>query len=185
MGFKSPRLLIEAIHVQIDEQRQMLMSVGDDVPFVSANSDLQEGLNELRKLVDELQAFVDRPSIDDVLKLTPGDYVATMKPLVAKYHRQLMSVDKLAPALCEDLQASATVLILMGIADDGKMKTFVRTAHDPNRPEIALAVETLLAAVDISTQQILAEGVGEAEKQLGIEAPPPESEQLVTDLPDE
>ena len=167
MGYKSPRLLAEAIHKEMEELRKLMMSATPGAVTDDGQTAI-ETLNILRGMFDELAAFSERPSIDDVLKLSPGDYVATMKPLVAKYHRQLMAVDKLAPALCEDLQASAAVVIVMGVADDGKMKTFVRTAHDPNRPEIALAVETLLAAIDTGTQQILAEGVDEAEKQLKI-----------------
>jgi hypothetical protein len=166
MSYKSPRLLVEAIHTKIDEQRQMLMSVGDDTPFVAVNSDLQEGLNDLRKLFDELAAMADRPSIDDVTKLAPGDYVATMKPLVRTYHQQLMTVDKLAPALCEDLKANAVVLILVG---DGN--TVVRTAHDPAKDEVALVVETLLAAIDAGTKQIVDEGAAAAEKQLSLGGP--------------
>lgn len=175
MSFKSPRLLVDAIHKEMDELRKLLMShEPGDYKVTSADlSSAQITVNDLSKLFDELAAMADRPSIDDVLKLSPGDYVATMKPLVAKYHRQLMTVDILAPALCEDLQATGCILILIG---DGK--TVVRTAHDPNRPEVALAVEALLAAIDTGTAQVLTDGAAEAEKQLGL------GEQLVSDMPE-
>lgn len=171
MSYKSPRLLVEAIHKEMDELRKLLMSEITPQKVTDDGQTAIETLNVLRGMFDELRVFSDRPTIDDVLKLTPGDYVATMKPLVANYHRQLMMVDKLAPALCEDLQASAVVMILIGVADDGKTKTFVRTAHDPAKSEVQLAVDVLLAAIDAGTKQVVEDGTAEAEKQLGIEPP--------------
>jgi hypothetical protein len=159
VSYKSVRLLVEAINSQTDTLRKQLMVMPPDVKC----SETIDGLNDLRKLVDELAEKADRPSIDDVTKLTPGDYVATMKPLVGNYHRQLMMVDKLAPCLCEDLQASGVVLMLIG---DGK--TVIRTATDPNRPEVQLAVEIILASLDDGMRKVTEEGVQEAEKQLGI-----------------
>jgi hypothetical protein len=89
-----------------------------------------------------------------------------MKPLVGNYHRQLMVADKLAPCLCEDLQATGCILMLIG---DGK--TIVRTAVDPNRPEVQLAVEAILQTLDGGIQQVMTEGVTEAEKQFGTVVP--------------
>jgi hypothetical protein len=159
MAFKSVRLLNEAIHNEIGKLR---LNIGAIEPS-SHVSAAQDALVELRKLFDELAAMAERPSIEDVTKLSPGDYVATMKPLVGKYHRQLMVVDRLAACLCEDLQATGCILMLVG---DGK--TIVRTAADPNRPEVQLAVETILASLDSGTKQVVTESVAEAEKQLGI-----------------
>jgi hypothetical protein len=127
---------------------------------------IYEAMGELRELFDELGAMADRPTIEDVTKQSPGDYVATMKPLVRNYHRQLMIADKLAPCLCEDLQATGCVLMLIG---DGK--TIVRTAADPNRPEVQLAVEAILATLDGGIKEVMTEGVTEVEKQLGIGTP--------------
>ncbi len=78
-----------------------------------------------------------------------------------------MVADKLTACLCEDLQATGCILMLIG---DGK--TIVRTAADPNRPEVQLAVEAILQTLDGGIKQVVTEGVTEAEKQLGITAPP-------------
>lgn len=159
MAYKSVRLLVDAIHNEMANLKKFMMQ---EVASPSLDQ-AQDTWIELRKLFDELGAKADRPTIDDITKLAPGDYVATMKPLVGSYHRQLMVADKLAPCLCEDLQAVGCILILVG---DGK--TIVRTAVDPNRPEIQLAVEAILESLDSGTKQVVTEGVAEAEKQLGI-----------------
>lgn len=171
MAFKSVRLLNDAIHKEMDELRKKLMAMPPDADARDAACGVAlEALNDLRKLFDELAAKADRPTIEDVTKQSPGDYVATMKPLVGQYHRQLMVVDRLAACLCEDLQASGCILMLIG---DGK--TVVRTAVDPNAPEeIQLAVEAVLATLDGGIQQVVTEGVAEAEKQLGIDQAPDE-----------
>ncbi len=168
MAYKSVRLLQEAINNKVDETRKQLMSLQPQFDNDSITTgDVQENLNELRKLFDELCALADRPTIEDVTKQTPGDYVATMKPLVGNYHRQLMVVDRLAACLCEDLQASGVILMLIG---DGK--TVVRTAVDPAREEVQLAVEIILQSLDEGMKKVAEEGVEAAEEQLGITAPP-------------
>jgi len=158
--FKSVRLLVESIHKEMDTLRKAVMNC--ELPGEKSVG-IYEAMGELRELFDELGAMADRPTIEDVTMQSPGDYVATMKPLVRNYHRQLMVADKLAPCLCEDLQATGCILMLIG---DGK--TVVRTAADPNRPEVQLAVEAILASLDQGTKQVMTEGVAEAEKQLGI-----------------
>ena len=163
--YKSTRLLVEAVHKEMEALRKLLMSTTPGDVTDDGQSAI-ETLNIIRSLFGELAAKADRPTIEDVVKLSPVDYVATMKPLVGNFHRQLMVADRLAPCLCEDLQAAACVLILIG--DD---KTIVRTAHDPNRPEIQLAVETLIESIDTTFNQVVKEGVAAAEKQLGIEVP--------------
>lgn len=167
MAYKSVRLLVEAIHSEMEGLRMNLMSAGptDDIALVTGAA--QGQLIELRKLFDELAAKADRPTIEDVTKQTPGDYVATMKPLVGNYHRQLMTVDRLAACLCEDLQASGVILMLIG---DGK--TVVRTAVDPRREEVQLAVEIILKSLDEGMKNVAEEGVAAAEEQLGITPPP-------------
>lgn len=154
--YKSTMLLVEAIHAGMDKMRKHLMvnlseSTMSDVAI--ANGDAIDTLNELRTLFDELAAVADRPALADVVKLSPADYVASMKPLVAHYHRLLAQNDKLAPALCEDLSAAAAVLILIG--DD---KTRIHTAHDPEHAQVALVVDTLLAAIDTATKQVVEAG---------------------------
>ena len=166
MSYKSARLLIEAINGEMDNLRKTAMAVDG-----THESDIFEVMGTLRSLFDELAVKADRPSIDDVMKLPPGDYVATMKPLVGNYHRQLMTADNLTACLCEDLQATGCILMLIG---DGK--TIVRTAADPNRPEVQLAVEAILATLDGGIKQVMTEGVAEAEKQLGIVVPESELE---------
>jgi len=161
MSYKTPRLLAEAIHKEMEELRKLLMSETTPQKVTDAGQTAIETLNVLRKLFDELAVMSERPTIDDVLKLSPGEYVATMKPLVARFHRQLMTIDLLAPALCEDLQATACVLILVG---DGN--TLVRTAHDPKREEVALVVETLLAAVDDGLKRIASDAAEAAGQML-------------------
>jgi len=166
MAYKSVRLLVEAIHGEMEGLRMGLMSAGptDDMSLVTGAA--QGQLIELRKLFDELAAFADRPTIAEVMNQPPSDYVATMKPLVRRYHQQLMTVDKLAPCLCEDLQATGVILMLIG---DGK--TVVRTAVDPAREEVQLAVEIILKSLDEGMAQVANEGVAAAEEQLGITAP--------------
>lgn len=154
--FKSVRLLVESIHKEMDELRKSVMNC--ELPGEKSVG-IYSAMGELRELFDELGAMADRPTIEDVTKQSAGDYVATMKPLVRKYHQQLMTVDKLAPCLCEDLQATGCVLMLIG---DGK--TIVRTAVDPNRPEVQLAVEAILQTLDGGIQQVMTEGVTEIEK---------------------
>lgn len=168
MSYKSVRLLTEAIHSKFDEVRKAAMRVipqpGDSVNAVAEE---HERLKELRQLIDELSAKADRPTIDDVVKLSPADYVATMKPLVGQYHRLLMANgDLLASCLCEDLQTIGIAVLLIG-----DQKTSVRTAYDPNHPEAAIAIEALIQTIDKGMLQVMTEGVAEAEKQLGIEVP--------------
>lgn len=141
VNYKSTRLLVEATNKAMDAVRKAAMG-NIALPW--------DHLNELRDLVAELAKKADRTALEDVPGLPPADYVATMKPLVATFHRQLMVVDKLAPCLCEDLQSAACVLILVG---DGR--TVVRAAHDPSRPEMALAVEAIIDSLDSGTKQIV------------------------------
>lgn len=148
MNYKSTRLLVETIHREMEVVRKILM-VQNSEPTTSAI----ETMNELRVLVEQLAVKADKQSLDDLADLTPGGYVAAMKPLVANYHRQLMVADRLVPCLCEDLQAVGCVVVLIG---DGK--TVVRTAHDPNRPEVAIAVDAILAAIDAGTKKVVADG---------------------------
>lgn len=162
--FKSVRLLGEAIHKEMDQLRKAVMN--SELPG-ELSVDIYDAMGELRLLFDELGAMADRPTIEDVTKQTPGDYVATMKPLVGNYHRQLMAVDRLAACLCEDLQATGCILMLVG-----EGKTVVRTAADPKHPEVQLAVEAILQTLDGGIKQVMTEGVEEVEKQLGITAPP-------------
>lgn len=167
MAFKSVRLLNEAIHSEMEKLRKSIMSVEASAwGGTDGNETALEHLNDLRKLFDELAAKADRPTIEEVTLLAPGDYVATMKPLVRKYHQQLMTADLLAPCLCEDLQAMGCIVMLVGEGN-----TVVRTAVDPRRPEVQLAVEAILESLDSGTKQVVTEGVAEAEKQLGIAAP--------------
>lgn len=167
MAYKSVRLLVEAIHGEMDSLRKSIMGVEASAWGGTSGGDTAlEHLNELRKLFDELGVKADRPTIDDVTKQPPGEYVATMKPLVGNYHRQLMTVDKLAACLCEDLQATGVILMLIG---DGK--TVVRTAVDPAREEVQLAVEIILKSLDEGMKNVAEEGVNEAETLLGIDAP--------------
>lgn len=161
MTYKSTRLLSETIHREMDVIRRILM-VQTNEPSMSA----METLNELRTLVEELSARADRPSLDDVQNLAPGDYVATMKPLVATYHRQLHAVDRLAASLCEDLRATAAVVVLIG--DESVV---VRTARDPRRPEAELAVEAILDAIDGRSRQVVEAGAAFAREYGAV---PPE-----------
>jgi len=166
MAYKSVRLLNEAIHSTMEKQRKLLMGIDiDDRDGVaSACSACEEQLNDLRKLFDELSAFADRPTIAEVHNQSASDYVATMKPLVRRYHQQLMTVDLLAPAICEDLNARGCMMILIGEGN-----TIVRAAHDPNHPEVELAMEMMLAAIDSGTRQNLEEGAAEVEKELRLQ----------------
>lgn len=161
-NYKSTRLLIEATNRAMDEVRKAAMG-NIALPWTA--------LNELRNLVEQLAEKANRTALEDVSiqNMTPGDYVATMKPLVATFHRQTMAANMLAPCLCEDLQALACVLILVG-----EGKTVVRASHVSDRPEIALAVETIVASIDAGTKQV----VSEAEAAMSaLEAPvgPPEN----------
>lgn len=153
-NYKSTRLLVETINREVEVVRKILMAQSSE-PTMSA----VETMNDLRGLIDQLAAKADRPTVDDVAGMAPADFVATMKPLVAAYHRSLMAADVLAPCLCEDLQADACVVVVLGAA-----KTVVRTAHDRNRPEAAIAVEAILAALDSGTRQVAADGAAEAER---------------------
>jgi hypothetical protein len=151
----------------MDTLRKQLMAMPPEADARDAKcGEAIEGLNDLRKMFDELAAKADRPTIEDIRQQPPADYVATMKPLVRNYHQQLMSIDKLAPCLCEDLQASGVVLMLVG---DGK--TVIRTAVDPNREEVQLAIEIILQSLDEGMKKVAEEGVEAAEQQLGITAP--------------
>lgn len=161
INYKSVRLLVEAIHKEMDNLRKSVMSC-EISPEKSV--DVYEAMGSLRGMFDELGVFATRPTIDEVLNQPPVDYVATMKPLVRRYHQQLMSFDKLAPALCEDLNARGCMLILIGEGN-----TLVRAAHNPEHPEVELAMEMMLAAIDNGTRQTLEEGTAEAEKQLGLQ----------------
>lgn len=164
MAYKSVRLLVEAIRSQMDEMRKTLM--GREESFSGSETaiqDVQERLVALRELVDQVMDF-DKPTIDEVNNMSVGDYVRTMKPLVARYHRQLLVADKLQACLCEDLQALGCVLILIGD------KTIVRTAHDPNFPNAAMGVEAVLQALEGMNKTMQA-GVEEYEKVAGVEAP--------------
>lgn len=140
-NYKSTRLLVEAINREMADVRKAAMG----------NMALGS-LNELRDLVGELIKKAERTALDDVADLAPAEYVATMKPVVARYHQQLMQRDLLAPCLCMDLRANACVMILIG--DTG---TVVRTAVNPDKPDAGLAVEGLLAAFDEHTKRIAAE----------------------------
>lgn len=165
MSYKTPRLLVEAINREMDALRKRIIGAepstwGD----VDAQAAAAESVNDLRKLVDELAAMASRPTIDDVRAMSAIDYVTTMKPLVADYHRKLLMTSNLAPCLCEDLQAAGTLLILIG---DGRIS--IVTAHHPDRPEVGLAIEAMIEAMDTNTRKVAEDGVAEAEKMLGIE----------------
>lgn len=139
--YKSTRLLIEAVNHEMLAVRK------------AALGNMEAGaLNELRDLVDQLIKKADRTAVEDVRELAPADYVATMKPLVADYHRLLLARDLLETCLCMDLRANACVVILVG--DEGSR---ARAAHDPGRPDAALIVETLLASLDDGVKRIAAE----------------------------
>jgi hypothetical protein len=160
MAYKSVRLLIEAIHTEMGVLKKYLSTVE---PMTPANDEAQDSWIELRKLFDEMAAFADRPTLEDVVKLSPADYVATMKPLVGNYHRQLMIADLLTACLCEDLQATGALLVLIG---DGKI--VIRTAHHPDHPEVAVAIEALVESMDVGTKQVVEAGVAAVEKQLAL-----------------
>ena len=137
MSYKSTRLLVEAVNREMDGVRKAAMG----------NMALGS-LNELRDLVAELVKKAERVAVEDVRELDPVEYVATMKPLVAEYHRILMARDLLAPCLCQDLRANAVVVILVG-----NDTSVVRTAHDPERPDAAVVVEAMLASLDAAARQ--------------------------------
>jgi len=157
MAFKSSRLLHEAINKEMQDLTKKLMN--------DNSSGAAESMIDLRKLIEEMTTLADRPAIDDVLEMSPGDYVKTMKPLVGKYHRQLMVADALCACLNEDLQANGTILMLIG--DE---KTVVRTAHDASRPEVGLAIEVILASLDSGSKEMLSAGAAELEKMAGLPA---------------
>lgn len=175
MSYKSHRLLHEAINKEMEELRKFLMATAE----VEAGDETSVGrLNDLRKLVDELAAMAARPSIDDVVKMSPGEYVTTMKPLVGNYHRQLMIADRLAQCLCEDLSANAAVVMLIGDS-----KTTIKTAHNPDIPQAALAVEAILESVDLGTKQIVSAGVEVMEQAAGLPPSAANDPPVVEDLP--
>jgi hypothetical protein len=169
MAYKSKRLLLEAVTKEMDAIRKLLTQLGTDVvnnaQFMMSQrvSDAQESLNDLRKLFDEVTERLEKPSINDLENMEPSDYVTTMMPLVTQYHRRLMIADRLTSCICTDLGAAGAVIILIG-----EGSTSVKTAYDPARPDVALAIEAILAALDNNTKQVLTEGVAEAEKQFGI-----------------
>jgi hypothetical protein len=163
MGYKSVRLLNEALHKEMGELRKLLMSETTPQKVTDDGQTAVETLNLIRDLFNELAAFADRPTIAEVVNLPAGEYVATMKPLVTRFNQQLMVANAFAPMVCESLQANGCIVILMG---DGK--TIVRTAHDPNRPEVALAMEALLAAIDSGTKQVLEEGAKQVESDMNL-----------------
>lgn len=147
--YKSSRLLVEAINNRLDAIRRAMMGAVS-LPWGP--------LNELKDLVDQLAEMAGRKSIDDVKDMPVDAYVATMKPLVAKYHVQLFIADQLAPCLCEDLGANAAVVILIG-----NEKTVVRTARHPDRPDAELAVEAILASIEAGTKRLAEEATTIAE----------------------
>lgn len=164
MSYKSPRLLTEKIHSDIDDIRKALMSMPPEADARDAVAmQSQEQLNDVRKLVDELAAMAGRPSVDDVQLMRPADYVEAMKPLVRKFHQVLMTSNNLAPCLCEDLNATGVLLVLIGEGN-----TVVRAAHDPAHPEVALAIEAMVDTLDSGTKKVMADGVSAAEEQLGL-----------------
>lgn len=164
MAYKSVRLLVEAIHSEMDLLRKSVMAC--EIP-PEKSVDIYDAMGTLRGLFDELGVKADRPTLEDVVKLSPSDYVATMKPLVGNYHRQLLTADLLTACLCEDLQATGVMLVLIG-----EDKTIVRASHHPDHPEVGLAIEAMVEVLDSGTRQVVSEGVAEAEKQLGIENEP-------------
>jgi hypothetical protein len=172
MSYKSVRLLVEAINGEMDNVRKALMSMPPESDARDAAASFAiEMMNELRKLVDELVTMADRPTVDDVLKMKAVDYVATMKPLVRLYHQALLKNELLAQAICEDVQAAGVLLVILG---DGKI--VIGTAYDPNRPEVAIAIEAMVTSLDNDTKKLAKEGVEIAEEQLGI-TPPTNDEQ--------
>lgn len=160
MAYKSTRLLVEALRKEMEELRKLMMSAPPIDGVTDDGQSAIETVNVLRGMFDELAAFADRPTIEDVQNMLPTDYVAAMKPLVRGYHQRLFTIDALAPCLCEDLQASGCLLFLLG---DGKI--VVRSAHDPNQPQVGLAIEALVASMDADTKR-LADDVADAAKQL-------------------
>ncbi len=147
-SYKSTRLLIEAVNREMDSVRKAAMG----------NMALG-ALNELRDLVGQLAKKAERPTLEEVQEMAPADYVAAMKPLVAKYHLQLMIAGQLAPCLCMDLRLAACVVILVG--DESSI---VRAAHDPERPDAALIVETIIASLDSGTKRVAQEAAELQEK---------------------
>lgn len=162
MAYKSTRLLVEAIHSKMDEARKRLMQT-----VVEADDGMAgafESMNELRTLIDELSEKANVPTIDELNNMSVGDYVRTMKPLVARYHRQLLVADKLTACLCEDTQSVGCVLILIG------EKTIVRTSYDPEFPNAQMGVEAVLQALE-NMNKTMQEGVEAYEDMAGVEAP--------------
>ncbi len=137
-NYKSARLLSEAANRALEAVRKAAMG---NIPLP------WDHLNELRDLVEQLAKRANRLALEDVADMEPADYVATMKPVVATFHRQLHVADRLTSCLCEDLKARACVVILIG--DD---VTTVRAAHDASKPEVALMVEKIVASIDDGTK---------------------------------
>jgi hypothetical protein len=155
MGYKSVRLLTEALNTQMEELRKRLMGVTPELRDEFA----LDQLNELRKLTEELAEKANRQTLEEVQALPPAQYVQAMKPLVANFHRSLMTADILPACLCEDLRANAVVLFLIG---DGN--TIVRASHDPSKPEVALVVEAIINGLDETMKSLAESGISEAEK---------------------
>jgi len=151
--YRSTRLLIEAVNREMDAVRKAAMG----------NMALGS-LNELRDLVAQLIKKAERLALEEVQELEPAKFVATMKPLVANFHRILVGHDLLANCLCEDLRLPACVVILVG--DDGSR---VRAAHDPNRPDAALIVETLIASLEGGAKQVAVDAAAATEAFSGID----------------
>ncbi len=151
VNYRSTRLLIEAVNREMESVRKAAMG----------NIALGP-LNELRDLLAQLVKKAERIALEDLVGMAeadPAGYVAAMMPFVADYHRQLAPRDLLAPCLCRDLRVPACVVILVG--DEGSR---VRAAHDPDRPDVALIVETLLASLDEGTKKVAAEAAAAQEK---------------------
>lgn len=145
--YKTVRLLVEAVNREMEAVRKAAMG----------NMALGS-LNELRDLVEQLAKKAERVAVEDVQDFPPDKFVATMKPLVANYHR-LLAVHNLLPnCLCEDLRVPACVVILVG--DEGSM---VRAAHDQNRPDMQLVVETIINALESGTKQVATEAAAATE----------------------
>jgi len=155
-NYKSTRLLVEAVNREMESVRKAAMG------------NLALGsLNELRDLVAQLVKKAERIALEDLTGMAetdPAGYVAAMMPFVAEYHRQLAPRDLLAPCLCRDLRVPACVVILVG--DEGSR---VRAAHDPERPDAALIIETLLASLDEGTKKVAADAAAAKEAFAGID----------------
>lgn len=149
INYKSTRLLVDAVNRELDEVRKAAMG----------NMALGS-LNDLRDLVAQLIKKAERVAVEDVSDLAPVDYVMTMKPAVAEYHRLLLNYNQIAPCLCMDLRAAAVILVIVG---DGS--STVKTAHDPNRPDAAFIVEAMVGALD-DGMKAMAEQVSKASEAI-------------------